>query len=342
MRFANVILGVMGAGVVAAAGCGSSSNSGSSSSSSAGGSTSTPSSASSSSGAGACAPSSACKVADKECLGLVDNTGKTTFGLRMSELDITAPPALATGAVQGVVSGAVAPSDMACNLDGSATFSWLLQFDTVAGTLKTGGAKPVADPTTGYSFDMETITQGPTMFNVAPITYMTTPNPQTGAFTVTTGQDLVVPIFLTAAGTTVVLLPLHQARLLMGTLSATQNCIGSYNAAGLLTSDSCLPAGTITQFIDGGSLDGFITLEQADTVIISALGQSLCALLAGGASSMDTMTGTAGLVCKRDANNNIVFQGSWCEATNAPATATCFDSVQLTGKFAASSILINN
>jgi hypothetical protein len=336
MRFANLILGVMGGALVAAAGCGTGGGSG------AGGSTS-----SSGSGTRTCAPSAQCKVADKACLGLVDNSGKTKFGLRMSELDITAPPALANGTVQMVVSSAVAPTNAACNLDGTATFSWLLQFDTAAGTLRTGGAKPVMDPTMGYSFDIETITQGPTMFNVAPVTYMTMPDPKTGVFTVTAGQDLIVPIFLTSAGTTVVLLPLHQARMVMGTLSASQNCIGSYNATGLLTAHTCQPFGNVTQFIDGGSLDGYITLEQADKVLITALGQSLCALLAGGATldggpNPDVMTGTSGLVCTRDTSNNIVFRGSWCNATNAAATATCYDSVQLTAKFAASSVLINN
>ncbi len=48
----------------------------------------------------------------------------------------------------------------ACNLDGSGTFSWLLQFDTTAGTLKTGGARPVAEPTTGYSFEEGMVAAG--------------------------------------------------------------------------------------------------------------------------------------------------------------------------------------
>src|SRR5262249_36933006 len=152
------------------------------------------------------------------------------------------------------------------------TFNWLLQFDTMAGTLKTGGAKPVMDPTKGYSFDMETIMQGGKPFTVAPVSAPFKPDAM-GNFNIMMGQDLVVPIFLDMAATTVVLLPLHQARILMGTLSSNNNCIGTYNGKNLETSNNCLADTTVTppilQFNSAGKLDGYITLEEADTVVIS-------------------------------------------------------------------------
>jgi hypothetical protein len=264
----------------------------------------------------------------------------------MAELDLTAPAALTTGIVKTTVQGNVTPNDKPCNLDGAATFSWLMEFDTTAGTLKTGGAKPVTDPTMGYAFDDEMITQGPTTFHITPITYNVKPD-ATGKFSVTTGQNLIVPIFLNATGSSVVLLPLRQARLTMGTLSASQNCIGSYNASTLDPANSCQPQTGMPQFTDGASLDGYITLKDSDTVIVSALNESLCVLLSGDATTYG-MTNAAGVtVCKTDANGNPTFQGNWCDGgttppTNTAATATCADSVSLGANFAASSVLITN
>lgn len=347
MGFVKLIFGVMGVGAIAAAGvtgCGGSSTS---STNGNGGSTSTASAGTMSTSSGAsCAPKASCTAVDKTCIGLVDNTGLTKFGLRMSELDVTSPPALTTGIIAGVIGGAVLPNVKSCNVDGAATFNWLLQFDTVAGTLRTGGAKPVTDPTMGYAFDMDMVTQGTQMFDLSPVTFMTKPDPTTGAFSVATGQKLIVPIFLDAAGDSVVILPLQAARLKMGTLSTSQNCIGTYNdgtgPTALQPSGSCQPQSTptvITSFVDGASLDGYITLEDADTVVISTLSETLCVLLAG-MSNGDGASPTSH--CKRDANNNIIFQGGWCAATNSAATSTCADSEQLTASFAASSIKITN
>jgi hypothetical protein len=340
MRFSNVVLGLFGVGLAASAsvvGCGSSpaANTGGASSGSptsttgttgAGGTTS-----SSSGSAAACAPGASCPAKDKSCIGLVDNTGLTTFGLRMAELDLSKPAALTSGVIAGVVGGAVQINGMAlaaCNLSGSGTFNWLLQFDTTAGTLETGGAKPVPDPTQGYSFDMDT------MNNLAPVTLMTKPD-STGKFSVSMGQDVRVPIFLDAAGTMVVILPLKNATL-SGTLSTNQNCIGTYNAAGLSAANSCLPGPGMPQFNDAGTLTAIMTLEDADSVPISALSESLCVLLSGNATMYGVMK-NGELVCTRDANNNIIFQGDTCSM----AGGTCTDSVALDANFAASSVKIN-
>jgi hypothetical protein len=282
---------------------------------------------------------------DKTCLGLTDNKGLTKFGLRISELDVTSPKALTSGIVNTTVAGNITPNDKSCNLQGSATFSWLIQFDTTAGTLKTGGAKPATDPATGYSFDDEMLTQGTQMFHVQPVTYTGVTPDAMGKFTVTMGADLIVPIFLNAAGTSVVLLPLHQARLSTGTLSSDNNCIGTYNAAGLDPGQTCQPDSTHPLFNTAGTLEGFITLEEADTVIVSAINQTLCVLLSGSASMYGTpvtMGSTTTTVCKRDSSNKIVYQGAWCSGTNMAATPSCADADDLKANFAASSILINN
>jgi len=253
----------------------------------------------------------------------------------MSELDVTKPSSLAGGVLASTIASAVETDLPACNLSGTGTFSWLLQFDTTAGTLKTGGAKPVADPTTGYSFDTDTV-QG---FSLAPITIATTPD-ASGSFGSTAGQSLVIPVFLDAAGSSVILLPLQEAVISMGTLTADQNCIGTYNAASLQPSNSCAPDATHPQFTDGGSLGGFITLKDANNVMIASLNESLCALLAGG-SDTTTMQGSGATVCATDASANVVYQGDWCSTMNGAATAGCADAVAFQASFAASSVTIH-
>lgn len=340
MRFSNVILGLFSVGLVGAAslvGCGGS-DSGNTGGGSGGTSpTTTTGTMSTSSGSGACTAmcclGASCKAADKECAGLVDNSGQTKFGLRMSELDVTAPTALTTGIVAGIVSGAVAPSQPSCNLNGSATFNWLLQFDTAASTLKTGGAKPVTDATMGYDF-VDEMVQG---LHLQPVTFMGVKPDATGAFSTATGSDLLVPIYLDAAGSSVVILPLKNAKLSMGTVSASNNCIGKYNADKLDPANACLPDAMNHSFVTGAKLDGFITLEDADGVVISTLMQSLCVLLSQNASMYGEKNSSGITVCKRT-NGVIDFQGDTCSM----AGQTCKDAVALSANFAASSVKINN
>ena len=114
-----------------------------------------------SSGAACALTAAGCKTAISNCVSLVDNKDLKTFGLRISQLTLTKPAALASGVMSTVLNNAIASNYAACTLGslsdsiygtGTGTFSWLLEFDTAKGTLKTGGAKPVADPTTGYCF----------------------------------------------------------------------------------------------------------------------------------------------------------------------------------------------
>lgn len=342
MRFSTMILGlfcVAVGSVAAGTGCGSDTSSGgaggSGSSSSSSGATSTSTSTSSGGCVAGCSLCNfaSCKATDKECVGLVDNTGLPKFSLRMSQLDVTAPGALTSGIVAGIVAGAVTPGNAGCNLNGSATFNWLIQFDTAASTIKTGGAKPVADPNAGYDFVDEMVGGK----HLAPITYTGVTPDASGNFTVATGTDLFVPIYLDAAGTSVVILPLKNSRLTMGKLSASHNCIGSYNADKLDPANSCLPDSKTKAFVDGASLDGLITLEDADTVIVSSLNESLCVLLSQDPATYGEKNAMGVTVCKRT-GGTINFQGDTC----AMAGGTCKDSVALSANFAASSVKINN
>lgn len=337
MRFSHVILALCGLGASASGalvGCGNS-DTGGGSGGSTGSSTATTGTTSTGSGTPACAPKASCDAVDKECLGLVDNTGQSKFGLRMSDLVISKPTVLGTGLVASLVTAGVIPSDATCNLNGEATFSWLLQFDTTANTLKTGGAKPVTDPTMGYDFDDEMVTQGSQMFHIAPVTFPVTVD-SSGKFDISTGMEIIVPIYLDTMATMVVILPLQQSKLTMGTISSSHNCIGSYNAAGLDPANSCKSDATHPLFNTGAGLEGIITLEDADNVTISELHESLCVLLAGASNGMANSAGIT--VCKRDANNAIIFQGDACSTEGG----TCKDSISLAATFAASSVKINN
>lgn len=293
------------------------------------------------SASGACAPGAACTVADKTCLGLVDNSGKSTFGLRMSQLAIMKPAALSTGVVATVMTGAVTPDDKSCNLQGTGAISWLLQFDTGTGSLKTGGALPPTDPTQGYAFVSTTVTQAGTSLQVAPVTLAGTISG--GAFDNKAGTSTVIlPLYLNPAGTQSIMLPLHALEL-QGTLSSKNDCIGSYNAAGLSPSNSCQPDTTHPQYTNAGQGTGFIVLKEADGVVVPAIAQSLCVFLSGSASTYGQLNaGGTETTCKLDASGNVVFQGDWCAATNAAATATCADSMTVSLDFAASSVLITN
>jgi hypothetical protein len=257
----------------------------------------------------------------------------------MSDLQLTAPPSLTKGLVKGVVQNGVTMNLASCNLNGSGTFSWLLQFDTVSGTLTTGGAKPAQDPTQGYAFVNQTILQGGKSFTIAPIVVPAPING--GAFATSMGKSVILPIYLDLAASAVILLPLHEAKL-AGTLSADKSCIGKYNAAGLDPAGGCLPDNTTPAFIgaDGkgdsdGHLDGYVPLEEADTVIIDAIGQSLCVVLSGDAATYGD--GGTPAKCKRT-NGKINFQGDWCAASNDMA---CTDSAHLTANFSASGVKAN-
>lgn len=328
MRFTNVILALavsaIGAPVVLV-GCGSDETSGA---------TASPTSSSTGGavvGEFPCSPTApVCTKVKSDCIALEENAGDE-FGLRMSQLTITKPDALAAGIVAGVVRGGLTMNLGECDLNGDGTFSWLLQFNKTTNKLRSGGAKPVEDPSAGYCFVAESLGA----FDVKPIE-VDAPIGADGSFSVTAPDTLFVPIFLDAAASDSLVLPLHDAKL-SGTLSEGNKCIGSYNDENLLTSKSCQASGDVKKFNDAGTLDGYITLEEADTVEIkSALNQTLCVLLSGN----PTMYGDGSTPinkCKRDMDGKILFKGDFC-STDA---GDCGDASKLGATFAAGAVKIN-
>jgi hypothetical protein len=290
----------------------------------------------------------ACLAVKSDCIALVDNAGQQKIGLRIAQLTITTPAVLATGVVANLVSNGVTMTLEECRQTGTGTFNWLFELTLDAtgesATARTGGAKPAMDPRDGYCFVNETITQNGTNFMIAPVTY---PDPITvtnGAFVADKGMDLIVPIYLDATDLTqLVLLPLHKARIKDGTISPDRNCIGKYNAEGLEPVNNCLPDSTegIHAFVNGAKLDGFLTLEEADNVVVDIAATTLCAILTGG-EAMYIDSSVAPSRCARDpVTMEILYKGDWCSTTDAAADTTCSDSVRLGAEFAANAVKIN-
>lgn len=322
MRFSNLLMVLVTAplaGAAAMAGCGGDDDGASPSSSSSTGA----------GGGGDCTLTSPiCTAVASECVALHDNKGQTKFGLRMAQLTIKQPAVLATGTVAKIVAEGLRMNLSQCYLNGTGDFSWLLEFDTVAGTLRTGGAFPTEDPLKGYCFANMTVGA----FQIAPTEMPATLNG--GAFNAE-AELLVVPIFRDAGDP--ITLPLRRARLFDATVSADNNCIGKHNPD-IDPDNFCLPSDEHPAFIDGGKLSAFITLEEVDTVIVPDVNQSLCLLLAG--ASLEYGTGASPNTCKRDANGKILLQGDWCSSTNAAATAECADAFVLSGEYTASAVQI--
>jgi hypothetical protein len=251
----------------------------------------------------------------------------------MSHITFTKPAALATDAVQSILQISIAPDEPACNLNGSGTLSWLLQYDIVKGVVTVGAGKPTAPFGGPYSFVHQTSP------SVAPAILEA---PFTGCAIDATseGGEVVLPVYLDSTGQSAVYLPFHDLRLMTGFVSADHSCIGTYNAAGLDPANACNPDATHPQFIDGGYLSAYGVLSEDDNVIIPSLNASLCALLTGNASMYGQPGPNGVTVCAKAASGQILFQGDWCSTTNGPATSTCADAVQVVASFAASGVTI--
>lgn len=305
----------------------------------AGGGSSTSSSSSStvSGPSDSCAPFGECAQVPSDCLALVDNAGKTAgVGLRVAQIDITAPLSLAKGAIKNVIDGGAIMNLDGCNLFGQGNFSWLLELDKAQGKLKMGGAKPVTDPNSGYCFVNES---SPIVIAPATAPALIT----NGALETTSDVAVNMPVYLDAAASSVLMLPLNGLRLQGAQLSLDQNCIGKYNADTLPFDNFCIPDKNLGEsyFANAGSLRGYIKLVDADAVVVAALAQSLCVLLSNDAKTYGEDAGSH-KVCKKDGNGAFVLKGDWCSTTNSAATAACADAFEFNATFAASAVAIHD
>ncbi len=271
-----------------------------------------------------------------ECLAKVDNSKSDVWTGRFSFLKINKPAALANQIVQeAVINKGISLNQPDCKETGDGTFSWLLEFNSTTGKLKTGGGDPVTDPKAGGCF-VSVPNANPALV-VAPVEVDVAVDAQ-GKFAATI-DSVVVPIFLDKEKTGVILLPLHGIAF-DGQFSADHNCVGRYNGDKFTKSNLCQPDTTLdeTNWTTGGNLRGYITVEEAEAVYIDDLSVSLCAQIAG-----KDWKGKPEGKCSETAAWQAGERpdGDWCAATNSPATASCKDAWELQGGFAASAIKIN-
>jgi hypothetical protein len=294
-------------------------------------------------GAGCNTPTAPCPGAKgcplaQPCLATHENASAQRFGLRIAEIVVRSPTALgvATGAGR-LFQSSVTPSRNECNFGdhGDGLTAWLLRFDLTQLTLTLGGAAGVPAPTTGFTFFDAMVTQGGTSYHVAPVTLPLTENAD-GSFGTATPADVDLPVFFVDP-TTPTVLPLHSLSI-AGTVSASHDCIGSYDPANFDPTHSCRPTTPNEFFRHGGHLQAYLSLEQADTIDVGGANETLCAELAGvpGAFNRSPIAR-----CSRT-NGVIDFKGDWCAATNGPATSTCADAVHATADFAASAEAIQD
>ena len=287
-----------------------------------------------------CTPTDpSCSIVKSDCLAVHDNAGKSSFAIRVAQLDFYQPVAFTGTLEQAAFLASVSMNLPKCNLKGSGTFSWIVNVDKTAGTFQVGAAKPPKDPHDGYSYVNENITLSGKTFPIAPASGPMTLDAD-GSIHPAMIENILLPAYLDAAATNLILVPLHKVRILETKISADQNCVGSYNAAGLKKSNGCLPdvnAG-ISSFTIGGKIDGYIDLEEADNIIITSFGlnRSLCVLLSNSAGTYGDGGNPA--KCKRDGGGQIKFNGDWCAATNLPADATCYSAVAFFAGFAGSGV----
>ncbi len=272
-----------------------------------------------------------------DCLGLVDNTGKDKFALRLAQLSVTGPEVLTKPFVSALVGNGVFINQPACNVAGLGTFSLIAEVDMTASTLRVGGAKPQAKPEDGYCYAYDPA------HDIEPMTVNAQYNDD-GSFTIDKIPSITLPIYLDIEASSAVYMPLRDVQLVNGTISSDRNCIGKFNADGLQPLNQCKPdlEEKIEYFLNGADLEGHITLEEADTVDVELLNptQSLCVLLSGDAKTYGVADKDGVLRCTRDGQGNIELKGDWCASSNKPDD--CQDAYRLEAGIALSSVKLRN
>lgn len=246
------------------------------------------------SAAGECFPTAAtCGISGSKCLAYADVSSTKVKTLRIGQLKLTKPAQLASKTIAFTIIGpavtiAEKPECYLKTNGKGGQFSWLMEFDLDKKTLKTGGAPPVADPDKGYCYVDSTIAGS----KVGPLNVSIKYDEAAQTFETIydeANKNITVPIFLDPKGEkTPILLPLRAKKdipMLKGKFSENGNCIGSFRGDTLKKSDECQTtdddpkSDESYQFKNDGQLEGFITAEEADAVLIVDLGQSLCSFL---------------------------------------------------------------
>lgn len=295
-------------------------------------------------------PSSQCVYSSSPCLSIGDNEGSDTMNLRMTQLNITYPEALKNHFLQDtVINKAMRLAyDESCNYAGDGRFSWLFSWDKNTKKMKTGGGPPIdGEEGAKKGTCFVNFTETASGKEVAPYE-LDLDIADDGTFSAS-GINVTVPIFLDPAGESVVLLPLREVNVATlpgkaivgndGKGTSSGNCLGTYRKD-LDPKNACIPEDEITYFDNGASLEGFITVEEAEEVWVRDMQTSLCALLAKFDAEFVDTDEKREKHCKRDGNGQIVLRGDWDSATNKGVEAGTGDAFQLKAQFAATAVKI--
>jgi hypothetical protein len=290
-----------------------------------------------------CALPAGCTPVESDCMALEDNSDKSTYGFRVQQATIWKPDAFSGGLEYTAIFQALTINLPQCNLQGGGTVNLLVEVDEVAKLARIGTGKPVADPFAGYSFVDEVVeVDTGVFFNVAPaiVSYDIDENLSVWTEDI---DSIALPLYLNQAATDFILVPVKKAHLSDAVISADKNCIGSHNAAGLSKEDGCLPDLVEDQkpFIEGGVLEGYVLLEEANDIIVTSFGlnRSLCLILAQDVGEFGDGGSPARCNYK---DGKIKFPGDWCSTTDAGADPSCHDAVFFGLAFAASGVKINS
>jgi len=177
---------------------------------------------------------------------------------RVTSLDVQAPTALSNALLQGIIDSSVDEFQ----------FVWLLDLDLTANTMSTGSGRGVgANPVTENFCEVTWNADYPAA-NDIPITL-------SGDAVSTTGPiaTLSIPMYSSEdMENPMLVLPLSQLEILDVELSADRTLVGS------------MPTGT-TQYaanwVEAGTVRGWISAEDAMDVPVESLNQTLCGLLSG-------------------------------------------------------------
>lgn len=260
------------------------------------------------------------------CLPLGDNRGRTVLDFRIRRLNIAAPDSLAALEFQQKVTiPSIDLNSPECGEHGVDSWAWLMRLDREKKTLTTGGAPPSTDPfKLGYCF-FNSEREGK---KIAPAANV--PVRLDGAvFSSGATAKLTMPLFVGGDPKALILLPISDFAVRNVAISAEDNCIGAFNARAL--NGTCAEdLGKCSKWRTAGAMAGYISLEDADGIDVSAFKQSLCALL----------TKFKGAKCPRDSGGKITLEGDYCGATRT--ACGCRDSFWVAATFAASAVRIHD
>jgi hypothetical protein len=220
-------------------------------------------------------------------------------------------------------------------MSGTGGFSWLFSFDKATNKLTTGGGPAVATAEDGkagtcfYQFTQDGNEVKPVQIDATLA--------DDGTFSLTGATNVTVPIFLATGG--VVLLPLNHVAFNPGSkLTDNGNCLGEYKTS--LDPDlQCVPDDVVSYFDEGGSLAGYITVDNAEHVLVADLKETLCVLLSGERGETD---GDGIVHCPVDGQGKPTVTGDWQSdlPDGAGMAKAGGDSWQLKASFAANAVTI--